>query len=115
VRLRVLLHGRPVGVLEQVSGRWAFTFDEAYLTRSERPVLGRWFEDRLVRDPGCYGIDGGLPAFFQNYLPEQGTALRALLATQNGVDPQREGHLLLALADDLPGALEVRREGVGAV
>ncbi|XXY16696.1 type II toxin-antitoxin system HipA family toxin [Sorangium sp. So ce216] len=111
MRLRVLLREVPVGVLERhQDGRIVFRFDEAYLLLPERPVLGRWFEDHLVPPLEYTGQSGRLPAFFQNYLPEDESALRALLARKAGVKEHQELPLLAALGGDLPGAIAVRAE-----
>ena len=109
--LRVLLGDVPVGRLERREhGRTVFRLDEAYLTLPERPVLGRWFEDHL--EPSFEYVEQGsrLPPFFQNYLPEQDSGLRILLARRAGVDRREELPLLAALGDDLPGAIIVRAE-----
>lgn len=109
--LRVLLGDVPVGVIERREhGRTVFRFDEAYLGLPDRPVLGRWFEDRL--GPSFEYVEQGsrLPPFFQNYLPEEGSALRALLARRAGVKQREELPLLAALGGDLPGAIIVRAE-----
>jgi serine/threonine-protein kinase HipA len=109
--LRVLLGDVPVGKLERRRhGRTVFRLDEGYLTLPERPVLGRWFEDHL--GPSFEYAERGnrLPPFFQNYLPEQDSGLRVLLARRAGVDRREELPLLAALGEDLPGALVVRAE-----
>lgn len=107
--LDILLGEAHVGSIAQhADGRSVFRFDSAYLKLPERPVLGRWFEDRL-KPSFEYSAGGGqLPAFFQNYLPEEGSALRALVARHAGIDPHAELSLLGALGGDLPGAIVVR-------
>jgi serine/threonine-protein kinase HipA len=109
--LRVLLGNVPVGKLERHQhGKTVFRFDEAYLTLPERPVLGRWFEDHL--EPNFEYAEQGnrLPPFFQNYLAEQDSGLRVLLARRAGVDRREELPLLAALGEDLPGAIVVHAE-----
>jgi serine/threonine-protein kinase HipA len=107
--LRVWLHGTHAGDLRLHSGsRWEFRFAEGYLDLPQRPVLGRWFEDQNLRELAYAATQSYLPAFFQNYLPEVGSWLREELAARAGVDPRRNGPLLAALGDDLPGALVVR-------
>ncbi|MGK4008728.1 type II toxin-antitoxin system HipA family toxin [Sorangium sp. So ce1036] len=113
--LRVLLREVPVGVLERYrDGRIAFRLDEGYMALPDRPVLGRWFEDHLVPPLEYTGQSGRLPPFFQNYLPEEESALRALLARKAGVKEQQELPLLAALGGDLPGAIVVRAEDSAA-
>lgn len=106
--LRVWLHGTHTGDLRLHAGsRWEFRFAEGYLDMPDRPVLGRYFEDQNLRELGYDATQSYLPAFFQNYLPEVGSWLREELAARAGVDPRRNGPLLAALGDDLPGALVV--------
>jgi serine/threonine-protein kinase HipA len=108
VRLQVLLHGVRAGTLALEHGdRSSFQFDAGYLERADRPVLGRWFEDRLSANLDYKKTRGELPPFFQNYLPEQGSALRELLARRAGVKLHHELHLLRELGADLPGAVVV--------
>ena len=107
--LRVWLHGTHTGDLRLHAGsRWEFRFAEGYLDLPNRPVLGRWFEDQNLPELRYTATQSYLPAFFQNYLPEMGSWLREELAARAGVDPRRNGPLLAALGDDLPGAHVVR-------
>lgn len=107
--LRAWLHGTHVGDLRLYSGsRWEFRFDEGYVARPRRPVLGRWFEDQNMRELSYSATQSYLPPFFQNYLPEAGSWLREQLASRAGIDPSRNGPLLAALGEDLPGAIVVR-------
>jgi serine/threonine-protein kinase HipA len=109
--LQVLLGEVQVGAITpRPDGRCVFRFDEAYLKLPDRPVLGRWFEDRLKPSFEYSASGGQLPAFFQNYLPEESSALRALVARQAQVDPHAELPLLAALGADLPGAIVVRAD-----
>lgn len=119
MRLRVALGPHVVGWIEGTPGRVTrFQFDSHYLRLPQRPVLGRWYEDHLAAD-FAETSPAGLPPFFQNYLPEPGSALRALLAARANVSPNRELELLAALGEDLPGAVVVRpvtdtdRDGAG--
>ncbi|WP_437974811.1 HipA domain-containing protein [Sorangium sp. So ce295] len=115
MRLRVLLRDASVGMIERhQDGRVVFRFDEAYLALSERPVLGRWFEDHLAPPLEYAGQSGRLPPFFQNYLPEEESALRTLLARKAGVRENQELSLLAVLGGDLPGAVVVRAEDPAA-
>lgn len=111
MRLAIHLGDAPVGAITRREGRTSFAFDDAYLSMPERPVLGRWFEDQLL-EGFEYGEPGSrLPPFFQNYLPEQGSALRAMLARHAGVRTRDEFALLAALGADLPGAVVATRDG----
>lgn len=112
--LRILLGDLLVGHLERAGhGRTVFRFDAGYLALPERPVLGQWFEERL--EPSLEYTERGsrLPSFFQNYLPEEHSALRALLARRTGVKAHHELPLLAALGADLPGAIVA--EAVGRI
>lgn len=101
------LHGDIVGELHLTGDLTTFRFAREWLRMPDRPVLGRWFEDRLSDELVVKGIHSQLPSFFQNYLPEAGSALRDLLARRGGVPANRELALLVALGPDLPGALVV--------
>lgn len=102
----VLLHGARVGVLahrSELGDATEFRLADEYRTASRRAVLGQVFEesapDRVWR------TTHRIPAWFSNLLPEG--RLRDILADQNGVNPERELHLLAALGEDLPGAITV--------
>jgi serine/threonine-protein kinase HipA len=108
MRLRVVLGPHTIGWLDGIPGHVTrFQFASSYLRIPARPVLGRWYEDHLAAD-FVETSSTGLPAFFQNYLPEPGSSLRSLLAARANVRPTRELELLAALGDDLPGAVVVR-------
>jgi len=112
--LDVLLGEVRVGAITlRPDGRSVFRFDESYLRLPERPTLGRWFEDRLKPSFEYSASGGQLPAFFQNYLPEMGSALRALVARHADVESHAEVPLLAALGGDLPGAIVVRASNAG--
>jgi serine/threonine-protein kinase HipA len=114
--LDILLGDVRVGTIAQRPDRRSvFRFDDVYLTLPDRPVLGRWFEDRLKPSFEYSASGDQLPAFFQNYLPEVGSALRALVARHAGVEPIAEVQLLAALGGDLPGAIVVRAGDVNTV
>jgi serine/threonine-protein kinase HipA len=105
--LEVRLHGRRIGgILRMAGDRQIFSFDEDYIHDPQRPTLSLSFKGRsggLVTNP--QHIRQRVPAFFANLLPEG--HLRAYLAEEAGVHPQREFHLLAALGADLPGAVVV--------
>jgi len=105
--LAVELHGRRIGIISRLAGdRHLFSFDQEYVDDPDRPALSLSFK----------GESGGLvtavrpvgrrvPPFFSNLLPEG--HLRAYLAQQAGVGPEREFFLLAALGADLSGAVTV--------
>lgn len=112
MRLDVLLGSARVGTLALEYGdRATFRFASSYLEQADRPVLGRWFEDHLQADWEYASPHSRLPPFFQNYLPEEASALRELIARHAGVKAHRELPLLAVLGEDLPGAIVVRPEG----
>lgn len=105
----VLVHDVQVGTLSLEHGsRTTFRFDEAYLDAPDRPVLGRWFEEHLSLEATLVGTQSRVPDWFGHVLPDATSHVRSLLAAHAGVKPHHELELLLALADDLPGALHVR-------
>lgn len=105
--LAVLLHGKRVGVLNQLAGeRFLFSFDQEYVDNANRPTLSLSFKSAAggllttVRPSTMR-----LPPFFSNLLPEG--ALRDYLAAKAGVKSTREFLLLSQLGSDLPGAVTV--------
>lgn len=105
--LGVHLHGRQIGTITRLAGdRQLFSFDQAYIDDPQRPTLSLSFKGRsggLVTRP--QQLRQRVPAFFANLLPEG--HLRAYLAEQAGVHPQREFFLLAALGADLSGAVTI--------
>lgn len=110
--LKVLVGATRVGELVLEHGdRTQFRFDHAYLELPDRPVLGRWFEDRLGRDFVDTGAHSKVPNFFRHVLPDPTSVLRRLLSQKANVKAHREFFLLAALGEDLPGALRVLPDG----
>lgn len=105
--LDVLLHGRPIGTLTRVAGdRTLFAFNEAYIADDDRPTFGLGFKDRLgALITEFKPTQTRLLPLFSNLLPEG--HMRAYLAEQGGVQPEREFFLLWVLGRDLPGAITV--------
>ena len=102
--LDVSLASQPVGRLElHRSGlaRWV-PLDE-WEERGQRPRLGIAF----LRRPGPRSEGTGLPAWFENLLPEAGSALRQRLATAHGVREGQAFGLLQAIGRDVAGAVEI--------
>lgn len=114
MRLRVDLHDQRVGSLTLSHGdRSEFSFDPSYFEVPERPLLGRAFEDSLTTHGAArryVGVQGRLPVFFSNYLPELDSALRRFVAAHAGVKQHHEFALIRVLGGDLPGAVVVREE-----
>jgi len=105
--LGVQLQGQIVGYLtETTNNQIAFRFTDSYLSASNRPVLGQYFEDDLTRT--YYGKKFALPPFFANLIPEHG-ALRELITSNLDVDSGDDLALLEAVGRDLPGAVEIIR------
>lgn len=106
----VYLGDRRVGTLTFESEVTRFSYSD---TVPGHPVLGQVFEDRPAR-VRVARMD--VPAWFSNLLPEQDSPLRKLVADQFGVRSVRSFPLLLALGEDLPGAVAVRPDdGVAPV
>jgi serine/threonine-protein kinase HipA len=107
-RAVVLLDTAEVGVLERLgeSSRFEPSASWAELPAGERPVLGQQFEE----DPfAAHRARYGAPSWFEHLLPERDGPLRAAVARSLGLAPGRSLGLLLALGEDLPGAVRVRR------
>lgn len=77
-----------------------FKLADSYMESSSRPILGQIFEDDLTQ---VHRARMRLPPFFSNLLPEG--RLRALVANQIDMAPEREFFLLARLGEDLPGAV----------
>lgn len=103
--LNVTLNGQPVGVLERNrEGLLRWTPDAGWEDGGQRPRLGLSF----LRSPGPMTRGTGLPSWFENLLPETGSALRTRLARLHGVQSVYDSFgLLTALGGDLPGAVRV--------
>lgn len=100
---RVRVHGVCVGQLDRISDdeqEYVFTFDEAWLRDPARPTLGQQFEDRRPRRIQS----SGFPAWFAHLLP-QGPWGRAISRSLGLDEDGGELELLLAIGEDLPGAV----------
>lgn len=110
--LEVRLHGQDAGEIVRFrNGRIEFQFDPSYAARPDRPTLSQSFLDERgdIAHGGPATVSGELPPFFSNLLPEG--RLRTYLADMAGVRETREFELLDLVGRDLPGAVEVIREG----
>ena len=107
--LEISLHNEHIGTITHLPGdKNLFTFNKKYIDNQNRPTLSLSFKDvlgELITDPPQTRTR--LPPFLANLLPEG--HMREYLASQAGVNPQREFYLLAALGKDLPGALKVKR------
>jgi serine/threonine-protein kinase HipA len=107
---RVLLQGKIVGDLVFRAGGSTFRYTDDLLD-PEHQVLGQVFEEsprQQFREPV------GLPAWFANLLPEQGSGLRRYYASRYGERELDDARLLLTLGGDLPGAATVEPVDVPA-
>jgi serine/threonine-protein kinase HipA len=106
-RALVSLNEVLVGVLQRRGESSRFEPAEAWadLPAGERPVLGQQFEE----DPfSAHRSRYGAPVWFEHLLPEQGGPLREAIARSLNLAPARSFPLLLALGEDLPGAVKIR-------
>jgi serine/threonine-protein kinase HipA len=105
----VWLYDRRVGELRQdEDGYIDLHFDRTWLDSQDRPVLGQWFEERPGRRQRG-ARPGDLPAFFSNLIPEGELGL--LLRDRLGIAAADDLGLLIAVGEDLPGAVVVRAAG----
>ncbi|MDE2259850.1 MAG: type II toxin-antitoxin system HipA family toxin [Betaproteobacteria bacterium] len=108
--LDVFLGDTLVGKISRLPGSGdlnIFVFDEGYLANPQRPTLGLGFKGRtgnIAYEPRPYNTR--VHPFFANLLPEG--ALRDYITQRDGVNRERDFFLLLALGDDLPGAVIIR-------
>jgi serine/threonine-protein kinase HipA len=105
--LDIFLHDEKIGILANLPGdKNLLSFHQQYIDNSDRATLSLSFQDingDLISNQKV--VRTRLPPFFANLLPEG--HMRDYLASQAGVNPQREFYLLAALGKDLPGALKV--------
>lgn len=103
--LDIFLGKTRVGTIARLDGDASiFTFDDGYLSASDRPTLSLSYKDsngEIISETRTYRT--AIEPFFSNLLPE-GT-LRNYLARRAGVKAVREYHLLTQLGHDLPGAV----------
>lgn len=102
--LGVVVSGALVGRLSRNRhGATHWEPDEAWVRGGQHPRLSY---STLV-DPSPRVSGTGLPAWFENLLPEPDSALRARLSKLHGVRETDSLGLLRALGPDLPGAVEL--------
>lgn len=106
-RAVVLLGDEEIGVLVRRGEASRFEPAEAWaeMPAGVRPVLGQQFEE----DPfAAHGTSYGVPSWFEHVLPEMSGPLRNAVARSLDLSPARSYALLVALGEDLPGAVRVR-------
>lgn len=103
-RFEVRVSGVVVGRIDRnPAGSVRFVPDPNWLAAGQRPRLGYAF----LTDPRVRVEGGRLPTWFENLLPERGSALRARLCRDAGLREEQSADLLGYLGEDLPGAVEV--------
>jgi serine/threonine-protein kinase HipA len=109
-RLWVELYGEVVGELvRNKGGGTAFYPEQTWVRQGFSPRLGLgWL---LRGGNGERRSNTYLPEWFENLLPEEGGALRRLLADSAGLRSTSSFTLLARLGVDLPGAVVVRPAG----
>lgn len=101
VTASVFLGERRVGVLGYHDGNTWFDYSDL---SADHPVLGQGFErDPRKRRSGS----GSVPEWFANLLPEPGSGLRGMIATELSKKKLHDFVLLSHLGEDLPGAVRV--------
>lgn len=102
--LAVSLPSTRVGQLERNSSGLISWFPSGeWEAGGQRPRLGIAF----LRQPGPRSAGTGLPPWFENLLPEAGSALRQRLCSAHGVRSADGFNLLRAIGKDLSGAVEI--------
>jgi len=102
--LVVALPGRRVGQLDRNrSGMTQWRPSPEWEALDQRPRLGISF----LRQSGPRSEGTGLPPWFENLLPESGSALRQRLCAAHSVRHTDGFNLLAAIGRDLSGAVEV--------
>lgn len=102
--MSVRVSGHLVGSLvRDRDGGVRFRPDPAWLEGGQHPPLGLSF----LQNPRPPVLRGWLPAWFENLLPEPGSALRTWLCQRYNHRQTDSVALLAQLGRDLPGAVEV--------
>lgn len=102
--LEVRVGDTRVGLLHRNrDGLTSFTPDASWMADDQRPPLGY----AMLVDPGRRSAGTGLPTWFENLLPEHGSALRLRLCRAHGLRESDSAGLLRVLGGDLPGAVVV--------
>ena len=102
--LSVSVSGQRVGSLEiNRSGLVSWVPVPEWEAGGQRPRLGVAF----LRTPGVRSAGTGLPAWFENLLPETGSALLQRLCAVHGLPDGTRFGLLQAIGGDLSGAVEI--------
>ncbi|MEZ4363303.1 MAG: HipA domain-containing protein [Kofleriaceae bacterium] len=105
---QVWIYDARVGTLQRdPSGAIRFTPERAWLEGGQHPPLGFG----MLAKPGVRVGRTGLPPWFENLLPEQDGALRRMICRSLGLRTNDSAALLVALGDDLPGAVRVVGDG----
>jgi serine/threonine-protein kinase HipA len=104
LRLEVRVSGVFVGVLDRErDDAVRFLPDASWVAGGTRPQLGLAF----LTDPTPRRARGGLPAWFENLLPERGSTLRRRICADQALRDGQSVKLLGLLGGLLPGAVEV--------
>lgn len=102
--LDVKVSGVPVGRLDRErEGVVRFVPDKAWIADGMHPRLGFGF----LIDPRVRKAGTGLPAWFENLIPERASALRHRVCRDLGLRDGQSAALLRSLGRILPGAVEV--------
>ncbi len=104
-RLRVLLLGQPVGILEQTStGRIEFRYSKDWLEKAGAHPLSQSLplEDRVFEERECVGFFGGL-------LPEEHN--REIIARNLGISARNDFAMLREIGGECAGAVSLLDEG----
>lgn len=100
----VSLPGHEVGQLQRNrNGRMSWSPNGDWEREGQRPRLGIAF----LRKPGPRVSGSALPPWFENLLPEVGSALRQRLCSAHGVREGDSFGLLRFIGRDLSGAVEI--------
>ncbi len=102
--MEVKVYGIRVGILERdKEGGVRFVPDADWIRGEQHPPLGLAF----LQNPRPPVVRGMLPTWFENLLPESGSALRSWICKKHGLRDGDSPGLLAEVGRDLPGAVEV--------
>jgi serine/threonine-protein kinase HipA len=101
--MEVRVHGVTVGRLVRHGGGVRFEPHTDWLAAGQHPPLGLAF----LQEPRPPVLQGLLPAWFENLLPERRSPLRSWVCQHYGLRETDSVGILARLGRDLPGAVEV--------
>jgi len=104
----IRLYGARIATLTNLAGDYnLLSFEESYLDDPATPILSQSFMRAGGRTRVVPRTHRVAPPYLANLLPEEGSALRALVSRQYSINVNRDYPYLWTLGRDLPGAVTI--------